>query len=40
MEAKRKELEEKRKPLLVETQGELEVTLEEEKMSPGELELA
>ena len=35
----RKELEEKRKSLLAETHGEVEVTLGELKMSPGEMQV-
>lgn len=39
MQGKRKELEEKRKSLLAETQGEQQVTLDERKMGPGELDV-
>jgi hypothetical protein len=39
LETKRKKLEEKRKSLLVETQDELELVLDRQKMCPGELEL-
>jgi hypothetical protein len=39
LEAKRKELEEKPKFLLAQTQGKLEVTLGQEKMCPGKLEV-
>ena len=38
LETKRKKLEEKRKSLLVETQDELELALDRQKMCPGELE--
>jgi hypothetical protein len=39
LQAKPKELEEKRKSLLVETHRKLEVTLDQQRMCPGELEV-
>ena len=39
LETKRKKLEEKRTSLLVETQDELKLALDRQKMGPGELEL-
>jgi hypothetical protein len=39
LKPKRNELEKKRKSLLIETTGEIEVTLEQVKMCPGELQV-